>query len=84
MDKHRYDLIQRVSNIKTIMDKLLTKGVIQQEEYERIGALACTQEKMRQIYCGPLKASGDGGKDIFYTILEENESYLITDLNSKE
>ncbi len=83
MDKHQCDLIERVSNIKPILDNLLKKGVIQQEDYDTIGAIQTTQERMRKLYSGPLKAGGQAGKDIFYEILEAKESYLVADLKRK-
>ena len=39
---------------------------------------------MRELYSGPLKASGDEGKDIFYKLLEGKEPYLVDDLKRKE
>ncbi|XP_044064230.1 apoptosis-associated speck-like protein containing a CARD isoform X1 [Siniperca chuatsi] len=82
VDKHRTALINRVSNIAPILDELVDKNVIQQETYDRIRILPTTQEKMRELYSGCLKASGTC-KDIFYKILEENEKYLIADLKNK-
>ncbi|XP_035528369.1 NACHT, LRR and PYD domains-containing protein 1b allele 2-like [Morone saxatilis] len=84
VDKHRCDLIKRVSNIRPILDNLLKEQVIQQENYDTIRAITTTQEKMRTLYSGPLKAVGDAGKDIFYKILEEEESFLVADLKRME
>ncbi|XP_075962778.1 uncharacterized protein LOC142965629 isoform X3 [Anarhichas minor] len=83
VDKHRCDLIERVSNINTILDNLLTEGVISQEDYDTMSVIPTTQEKMRKLYRGPLKAAGHDGKDVFYKILEEKESYLVADLKRK-
>lgn len=83
MDKHQCDLIERVSNIGQILDNLLTEGVIQQEEYDTIRTIPTTQEKMRKLYSGPLKAGGTAGKAAFYKILEKKESRLVTDLKRK-
>lgn len=84
MDRHQCDLISRVSNIQPILDNLLKKGVIQQEENDAIRALPTTQEKMRKLYSGALKAGGHAGKDIFYEILKEKEKLLVDDLQKKE
>ncbi|XP_049439530.1 uncharacterized protein LOC125893087 isoform X2 [Epinephelus fuscoguttatus] len=84
VDKHQCALIERVSNIKPILDNLLSEKVIQQEEYDTISAIPTTQEKMRKLYSGALKAAGHDGKDVFYKILEENETYLVADLKRKE
>nr|XP_033495582.1 uncharacterized protein LOC117265281 isoform X2 [Epinephelus lanceolatus] len=84
VDKHQCALIERVSNIKPILDNLLREKVIQQEEYDAISALKTSQEKMRKLYSGALKAAGHDGKDVFYKVLEENEKYLVADLKRKE
>lgn len=84
MDKHQRDLIERVSNIGPILDDLFLKGVIQQEDYDRIRAITTKQEKMRELYSGPLKSSGHAGKDIFYKTLQKRESHLVADLKTKE
>ncbi|XP_041648556.1 apoptosis-associated speck-like protein containing a CARD [Cheilinus undulatus] len=82
VDKHRMALIQRVSNIAPILDGLLFKGVIQQESYDNIRVLPTTQMKMRELFCGCLKA-GPNCKDVFLKLLEENEKYLIEELKNK-
>ncbi|KAF1388298.1 hypothetical protein PFLUV_G00088730 [Perca fluviatilis] len=83
VDKHRIKLIERVSNIAIILDELLYKDVIQQETYNKIRVLPTSQEKMRELYSGPLNAAGDC-KDIFYKIIEEKERYLVDELKKKE
>ncbi|XP_049903289.1 uncharacterized protein LOC126392119 isoform X18 [Epinephelus moara] len=84
VDKHQCELIKRVSNIGSILDNLLKEKVIQQEEYDAINALKTSQKKMRKLYSGALKAAGHDGKDVFYKVLEENETYLVADLKRKE
>ncbi|XP_070768300.1 apoptosis-associated speck-like protein containing a CARD [Enoplosus armatus] len=79
VDKHQVQLIKRVSNIAAILDELLQNNVIDQEGYDKIRAQPTSQEKMRALYSGSLKA-GKACKDIFYTILEANEPYLVADL----
>ncbi|XP_078027625.1 uncharacterized protein LOC117265280 [Epinephelus lanceolatus] len=83
VDKHQCALIERMSNIKPILDNLLSEKVIQQEDYDTISAIQTTQEKMRKLYSGALKAAGHDGKDVFYKILEEKETYLVADLKRK-
>uniref|UniRef100_A0A668UH28 Pyrin domain-containing protein n=1 Tax=Oreochromis aureus TaxID=47969 RepID=A0A668UH28_OREAU len=85
VDKHRVELIQRVSNIEPILDELLKEKVIQQESYDRIRALQTSQEKMRELYSGPLKA-GSASKDVFYQILQTHErllKHLINEFSAK-
>ncbi|XP_041649584.1 apoptosis-associated speck-like protein containing a CARD [Cheilinus undulatus] len=82
VDKHRMALIQRVSNIAPILDGLLCEGVLQQDSYDSVRALPTTQEKMRELYCGCLKAA-TACKNVFLNLLEENEKYLIEELKNK-
>uniref|UniRef100_A0A7N9AXR1 PYD and CARD domain containing n=1 Tax=Mastacembelus armatus TaxID=205130 RepID=A0A7N9AXR1_9TELE len=82
VDRHKVELIRRVSNIGPILDDLLDEDVIQQEVYEQIRALPTTQDKIRELYSGPLKAS-EACKDIFYESLQIHEKFLIDDLKDK-
>ncbi|XP_030013324.1 uncharacterized protein LOC115435198 isoform X2 [Sphaeramia orbicularis] len=82
IDKHRYELIDRVSNIDGILDDLLQAGVIKQEMYDKIRARSTTQDMMRDLYSGPLKADV-ACKDIFYNSLKKNEKYLMNEIKSK-
>uniref|UniRef100_A0A3Q4MNL8 CARD domain-containing protein n=1 Tax=Neolamprologus brichardi TaxID=32507 RepID=A0A3Q4MNL8_NEOBR len=78
-DHYATQMANRVSNIELILDELLKEKVIQQESYDRIRALQTSQEKMRELYSGPLKA-GSASKDVFYQILQTNERLLLNDL----
>ncbi|XP_039474653.1 apoptosis-associated speck-like protein containing a CARD [Oreochromis aureus] len=75
VDAHEAELIHRVSNIEPILDDLKGK-IIQQEAYDKTRALQTSQEKMRKLYSGPLKA-GDASKEAFYQILKKHEKMLI-------
>ncbi|XP_026039743.1 apoptosis-associated speck-like protein containing a CARD isoform X2 [Astatotilapia calliptera] len=83
VDKHRVELTKRVSNIAPILDELLDNEVIDQETYTRIRALSTTQDKMRELYSGPLQASA-ACKKIFYDILLANEKFLVKELSEKD
>lgn len=76
------ELIQRVSNVAQILDHLHTAGIVNAEVYDTIRKLSTTQEKMRELFRGPLKASGDTGIYIFYRILKDKEKYLCKELES--
>ncbi|KAM4601471.1 apoptosis-associated speck-like protein containing a CARD [Polymixia lowei] len=80
VDKHRSELIQRVSLIDPILDKLLDRNVIDQEAYNVIKCKPTTQDKMRTLYDGPLHTCGNRGKDIFYEILDGSQKFLMDDL----
>eukprot|EP00064_Thunnus_orientalis_P023135 superscaffoldBa00008459_g23364 len=81
VDEHRVDLIQRVTNIEPILDELLG-DFIQTEAYNKIRAKSTSQEKMRELYDGTLKA-GEEVKDIFYKLLEKYEGCLVRDIKKK-
>ncbi|XP_003451301.1 apoptosis-associated speck-like protein containing a CARD isoform X1 [Oreochromis niloticus] len=83
VDKHKVQLIQRVSNIAPILDELQDNEVINQEQYARIRALSTAQDKMRELYSGPLQASA-ACKDIFYKILLANEKFLVNELREQD
>lgn len=83
VDKHKDELIQRVSNIAPILDNLLTRKVVSEEIYDEIRVMSTTQKKMRELFSGPLRAGGASCKDIFYQLLEEHEAFLVEDLKNK-
>uniref|UniRef100_A0A3Q0T8B5 PYD and CARD domain containing n=1 Tax=Amphilophus citrinellus TaxID=61819 RepID=A0A3Q0T8B5_AMPCI len=82
VDKHRLDLIRRVSNISPILDELYDNEVVDQEVYDRIRALPTSQDKMRELYRCSMNA--EKAKDIFYKILLANEKFLIEELVTKK
>uniref|UniRef100_A0A3Q4GM80 PYD and CARD domain containing n=1 Tax=Neolamprologus brichardi TaxID=32507 RepID=A0A3Q4GM80_NEOBR len=80
VDKHRVQLIQRVSNVAPILDDLLGSDVISQESYNSIMALPTSQDKMRTLYS---HLNTERCNDIFYKILLENEKHLIDEFSAK-
>ncbi|XP_039475971.1 uncharacterized protein LOC116330579 isoform X3 [Oreochromis aureus] len=80
VDKHRVQLIQRVSNVAPILDDLLGSDVISQESYNSIMALPTSQDKMRTLYS---HLNTERCNDIFYKILLKNEKHLIDEFSAK-
>ncbi|XP_059202302.1 NACHT, LRR and PYD domains-containing protein 1 homolog [Centropristis striata] len=70
VDDYRKVLIYRVRHVEPILDELLSRGVIDQDNYDEISALLTSKDKMRQLL-GFLKCDED--KDIFCSILEEKD-----------
>uniref|UniRef100_A0A8C9XV43 CARD domain-containing protein n=1 Tax=Sander lucioperca TaxID=283035 RepID=A0A8C9XV43_SANLU len=68
-DSWKDHLIHVMSNVEPILDELLTKGVIEQESFDKISALPTSEEKMMELLDDHLKTVGD--KDIFYNIIEK-------------
>ncbi|KAG7469024.1 hypothetical protein MATL_G00124430 [Megalops atlanticus] len=83
VDRHRTALIERVSQVESILDRLLERGVITQMSYSDIVAETGSVRKMRNLLMGPMNASGNLGKDVLYDILQELEPYLMNDLSKQ-
>ncbi|KAM9806135.1 apoptosis-associated speck-like protein containing a CARD isoform 2-T2 [Syngnathus typhle] len=79
--KHWSELIDSLTRINPILNRLLEKKVIQDEVYEEIHDTKGNQEKMTKIYELALK-SGNRAKDIFLEILKEQEPALVEDLEN--
>ncbi|XP_033948708.1 caspase recruitment domain-containing protein 8-like isoform X2 [Pseudochaenichthys georgianus] len=69
MDMLRNQLIHDVTDVESVLDELITKGVIHQESYDKICALPTSEEKMKELLDGHLKSEED--KDICYRIVEK-------------
>ena len=82
VDKHRDQLIQRVTCVDPILDALLKKHVLNQEIYDDIRSQRTPQAKIRELYSGPLKA-GEEAKDIFKEVLKDQQLLLFKDLQNK-
>uniref|UniRef100_A0A3B5KRF7 Pyrin domain-containing protein n=1 Tax=Xiphophorus couchianus TaxID=32473 RepID=A0A3B5KRF7_9TELE len=57
VDRHRTELIQRVTTVAPILDKLLKAKVIQNEAYDEIMGLRPSQNQMRRVY-GSVQGAG--------------------------
>ncbi|XP_046692027.1 NACHT, LRR and PYD domains-containing protein 1b allele 2-like [Silurus meridionalis] len=78
VDKYRDILIQKVTSVMEIADGLLSKQMINGENYSTISAAATSQEKMRILYtkCLTYRAV----KAEFYKILKEKHPHLVDEL----
>lgn len=82
MEKHREQLIQRVTSVDSILDRLYMH-VLNDEQYNHIRANSIRQEKMRLLY--DFMSSWDTKcKDLFLRVLEETNPHLIQDLKDRE
>lgn len=79
VDKHRVDLINKVSNVSPILDELLANEVIGKEMSAEISKLPTSYAKIRQLFCC---LSSRGSKDLFYELLKKHEHYLMQELKS--
>ncbi|KAL7891397.1 hypothetical protein AOLI_G00008730 [Acnodon oligacanthus] len=81
IDKHREQLIQRVSSVLEIADCLKSKNMISDEDYSNVQARETSQDKMRIIYT-VIQSRGRAVKAEFYECLKEKHPYLVDDLES--
>ncbi|XP_064796308.1 NACHT, LRR and PYD domains-containing protein 1 homolog isoform X2 [Oncorhynchus masou masou] len=80
VDLHQTALIDRVSQVGPILDRLLKSGVITADGYSDVIAERNNQKKMKALFDGPLNGCGPECKDRFLEILTELEPYLINHL----
>ncbi|XP_051717484.1 NACHT, LRR and PYD domains-containing protein 1 homolog isoform X4 [Ctenopharyngodon idella] len=81
VNKHRDELIKRVSSVMAIADGLRTKDMIPDEIYSKVSVAETRQEKTR-LLLDALDSGGASVKAEFYRLLKEKEPYLVNDLES--
>uniref|UniRef100_A0A4W5R809 NACHT, LRR and PYD domains-containing protein 3-like n=1 Tax=Hucho hucho TaxID=62062 RepID=A0A4W5R809_9TELE len=79
VDKYRSQIIQRVTMVMPIADKLLAEGMIHEEVYSNISAARTNQDKMRELFKA-LHSGGNKVKSAFLSMLRENDPDLVQDL----
>ncbi|MBN3325732.1 ASC protein, partial [Atractosteus spatula] len=80
VDRHRSALIQRVTMVAPILDALLTKKYVSQEEYSSILEERTPSRRMRALLAGPMVTCGKRGQDELCRILEQEQRILMEDL----
>ncbi|XP_036436880.1 uncharacterized protein LOC118815053 [Colossoma macropomum] len=81
VDKHREQLIQRVSSVKEIADHLM--GKMTNEIYNNIVTATPHQQQMRMLYVQVLNPGGATVKAEFYRILKIKQPYIVEDLEAR-
>ncbi|KAI4872848.1 hypothetical protein NFI96_029960 [Prochilodus magdalenae] len=79
VDGHRETLIQRVSSVMGIADRLRSKKMIDKEMYEEIRSEKTSQEQMRKLY-DVLDSGGTKVKAEFCKVLKEKLQSLVDEL----
>ncbi|XP_036387862.1 serine/threonine-protein kinase/endoribonuclease IRE1-like [Megalops cyprinoides] len=77
VERHQPELIQRVTLVDPIVDKLLSTRVISNEMYANIRAAFTSQDKMRMLYS---VLQSRQSKAAFYEALNRDNPYLVQDL----
>ncbi|KAK2815340.1 hypothetical protein Q7C36_023606 [Tachysurus vachellii] len=80
IDQHKDTLIQRASCVEPILDKLLSMGIISEEEYQDVRTEKTPQKQMRALLTEPMRSRGDRAKQILYNILKEQQKFMMMDL----
>uniref|UniRef100_A0A8C9VFU8 NACHT, LRR and PYD domains-containing protein 1-like n=1 Tax=Scleropages formosus TaxID=113540 RepID=A0A8C9VFU8_SCLFO len=78
--KHRATLIERVTLMDPILDKLST--LVHPEACAKVRAAATSQEKMRLLYDITFRSGGTEVKSRFFEILKDIHPHLVQELNS--
>ncbi|KAM5151694.1 uncharacterized protein ACMZJ9_009935 [Mantella aurantiaca] len=83
VDRHRQDLIQRISRVEPILDSLLAVDLLTLEEYDTICAKETSQGKMRMLYTYITHWSNTD-KDTLYRIMKKRNIPVITLLEEED
>ncbi|XP_063049724.1 apoptosis-associated speck-like protein containing a CARD [Engraulis encrasicolus] len=84
VDRHRTDLIQCVTAVDSVLDKLLKKKVIDHEIYNNIKVKKTRQDQMRELLAHGNIRCLKKGKDILYKTLREIDPFMVKALEEKE
>ncbi|KAJ8377661.1 hypothetical protein AAFF_G00255060 [Aldrovandia affinis] len=83
VEKHKLELINRVSMVKPILDQLRHQGLINDETYKTITAEKTTYDQMRGLFYKVIDLGGWELKEALYRILKEENPALMRDLEGK-
>ncbi|XP_062382255.1 protein NLRC3-like [Sardina pilchardus] len=79
LSNHRAGLIEKVTNVIQLADKMMSNKLINGEDYENIRVAPTDQEKMRRVF-DVLRSCGAEGRKTFFKILHELRPALVTEL----
>uniref|UniRef100_A0A3B1IDK3 PYD and CARD domain containing n=1 Tax=Astyanax mexicanus TaxID=7994 RepID=A0A3B1IDK3_ASTMX len=82
IDDKFVELVEKATSMNAVLDILLSKKVINDEQYNDIGSERTEQQKMRRLIREALKASGASGKAVLYDALMVKQPYMMKDLGA--
>ncbi|XP_049335011.1 uncharacterized protein LOC125802086 [Astyanax mexicanus] len=82
IDDKFVELVEKATLMNAVLDILLSKKVINDEQYNDIGSERTEQQKMRRLIREALKASGASGKAVLYDALMVKQPYMMKDLGA--
>ncbi|XP_075175951.1 apoptosis-associated speck-like protein containing a CARD [Anomaloglossus baeobatrachus] len=83
VDRHRTQLIQRMSPVAPVLDDLLQKKLISQEQYDTVRSKTTHQEQMRELY-QYVRSFGNEDKNKLLQSLKKHNGPLIKNLEETE
>ncbi|XP_077306243.1 apoptosis-associated speck-like protein containing a CARD [Lithobates pipiens] len=81
VDKHREELIRKVTNVDPILEDL--KDLLKKENYEYLKSRQTSKEKMEALF-GYVSGWNKSYKDRLYELLKKHEEEIIRDLEKQE
>ncbi|XP_026580033.1 apoptosis-associated speck-like protein containing a CARD isoform X2 [Pseudonaja textilis] len=82
IDQFREQLIQRTATVEQVLDKLLHKSIVNEEQYQKICSQETNQDKMRKLY-KLVPSWNDQCKDQLKNALKDVNPCLIKDLEGE-
>ncbi|XP_073485497.1 NACHT, LRR and PYD domains-containing protein 3-like isoform X2 [Aquarana catesbeiana] len=79
VDKHCEKLIQKVSNVKQVLDKLKELDLLDDEQYDIVNCKETSQDQMRKLFKF-VRGWGDDDKDKLLDVLKKTNKQLINSL----
>ncbi|XP_038651186.1 apoptosis-associated speck-like protein containing a CARD [Scyliorhinus canicula] len=80
IEKHRLDLVERISLVEPLVDILRQEDVLNQNEYETIRAGETRAEQARRLLDSVIH-KGRRAMDILQDALWQQDQYLMKELN---
>ncbi|XP_017569930.1 apoptosis-associated speck-like protein containing a CARD [Pygocentrus nattereri] len=82
IDAKSADLVSRATGVESILDVLLSRKVINNNQYSDISAEKTPQRMMSALIRGPIFAGGNPAKSVLYKVLMDQQSYMMKDLGA--
>uniref|UniRef100_A0A3B1KAW5 PYD and CARD domain containing n=1 Tax=Astyanax mexicanus TaxID=7994 RepID=A0A3B1KAW5_ASTMX len=76
------ELVQRATGVEAVLDVLLSRRMINDEQYSEICSERIAQRMMQRLIREALRASGDSGKIVLYDVLMALQPYMMKDLGA--
>ncbi|KAG9259532.1 hypothetical protein AMEX_G27828 [Astyanax mexicanus] len=82
IDDKFVELVEKATSMNAVLDILLSKKVINDEQYSEICSERIAQRMMQRLIREALRESGDSGKSVLYDVLMALQPYMMKDLGA--